>query len=62
MISKINFSELIQAITTFINKTVGWVDSNIIHNLGAILKSLGNLIVKMLLFMADAVKWLVSFI
>jgi len=58
--NKINFSELIQAITTFINKAVKWIDVNIISNIGAIVKFIGNLIIKLLLLAVDLVKWMIN--
>ena len=55
--NKINFSELIQIITTFLNKAFKWIDANIISNIGAIVKFIGNLIIKLLLLVVDLVKW-----
>ena len=58
--TKISFSELIQAIMTFIDKAVKWIDVNIISNIGAIVKFIGNLIIKLLLLAVDLVKWIIN--
>ena len=57
MISKINFLELIKAATLFVNKSVSWININVIHSIGAIIKLIGNLIIKLLLLAIDLVKW-----
>ncbi|MCR4275566.1 MAG: hypothetical protein NUV83_02325 [Candidatus Wolfebacteria bacterium] len=57
MIAKINFSELIKATTLFVGKSVSWINLNVIHNIGATIKFIGNLIIKLLLLAIDLVKW-----
>jgi len=57
MIDKINFSELIKIITSFAGKSVSWINLNVIHNIGATIKFIGNLIIKLLLLAVDLVKW-----
>jgi len=61
----INFLELLKNIASFVGKFVTWINLNIIHNAGVVLKYVkyvGNLIVKILLLIAGLIKWLIGFI
>ncbi|MCL5004736.1 MAG: hypothetical protein M1170_02205 [Patescibacteria group bacterium] len=44
-------------ITSFVGKSVSWINLNVIHNIGATIKLIGNLIIKLLLLAIDLVKW-----
>jgi len=53
-------SEIIQKIINLLNYASSWFDKYIFSGLAHFLKGLGNLIIKVLEFLIDIIKWIVE--
>lgn len=57
-----NSREIIQKTLNFLNYIYNWFENNIFGGLLYFFKAVGNLIVKILEFLIDIVKWLISYL
>jgi hypothetical protein len=54
--------EIISKIVNLLNYASDWFDRYIISGLAALLRALGDLIIKLLEFFIEIVKWLMSYL
>jgi len=52
--------EIIQKIVDLLNYASGWFEQYILSGLAGFLKGLGNLIIKVLEFLIDVIRWIVE--
>ncbi|MEK7162950.1 MAG: hypothetical protein AAB696_01545 [Patescibacteria group bacterium] len=54
--------DIIQAILNFFNYAASWFDQNIASGIAGFLKSIGELIIKILEIIIEIIKWLISYL
>jgi len=54
--------EIISKVINLLNYTADWFSRYIIPGLGSFLRALGDLIIKILEFFVDVIRWIVSYL
>jgi len=54
--------EIIQKIVNLLNYASSWFDKYILSGLAHFLKGLGNLIIKVLEFLIDVIRWIIAYL